>query len=165
MRRPPGGGAKRAAIVVLAGSLLLAAPATGAQHRGAKPSASHLWEEYPLQQRPAPDADGTAVPEPVTATPVASVSRPTPTQTATPAATESSGPAAPFVLVACTLLLVLGVLVALRRRSRTSDGAASRGGLAESLPLATHLAPPAAGPHPAPEAAEPPLEVPDGEAP
>src|SRR5919202_1779304 len=150
MRRPPGGGAKRAAIVVLAGSLLLAAPATGAQHRGAKPSASHLWEEYPLQQRPAPDA---------------SVSRPTPTQPATPAATESSGPAAPFVLVACTLLLVLGVLVALRRRSRTSDGAASRGGLAESLPLATHLAPPAAGPHPAPEAAEPPLEVPDGEAP
>jgi hypothetical protein len=106
----------RAAGLVLAALLVvLGAPAfaPAQQNGGRSPSADELWQEYPLQQRPHAEADGTAVPatpQPPAATPL-------------PASSKGSGgvPVLPLVIVGALLLALVAILLVRVRRGEPRE--------------------------------------------
>jgi hypothetical protein len=98
------------AVLILA----LAAPVPApAQDPKRAPSAGELWQQYPLQQGPSAEADGTAVPatpQPPAATPV---------RTGSGAPSSGGAPLIPLIVVCAVLLALVAVLL---RRARRGAG-------------------------------------------
>jgi hypothetical protein len=109
-----------AALALAALVLALAVPATApAQAHKPKASPDELWQQYPLQQKPSAEADGTAVP----ATPEPTAARPVRTSSDTRG--SGGAPVIPLIVVCAVVLALVAVLVLRGRRGAVRDWVAN----------------------------------------